>query len=158
MRCYVCDRETESNALARLNESEFDRVVARYSLIHVQGTDDNFDENDSVVLCAVCAGTQILTMPTGKFVRVDGDAPVFTDGGQEKRIAGNEQDMYATVIIWHRDGVMRRYSEGGDGRWHTGLHEIDPYFAAMLSAADENIWDAYAEWQYADSRMGDSTP
>lgn len=54
MRCYICYKETETNALKDLSEEQFDQVVARYNLIHLEGPEDMFDEDDTVVICRAC--------------------------------------------------------------------------------------------------------
>ena len=53
-RCYICGEKTRENAFKEVYIDLFDRVVDHYSLIHCEGADDQFDEDEAVVLCQAC--------------------------------------------------------------------------------------------------------
>lgn len=55
MRCYICNKPTDTNALADLNDEDAElEVVDFHNLIHCQGTNEQFDEEGYVVLCESC--------------------------------------------------------------------------------------------------------
>lgn len=55
MRCFNCTREVPNNETFRqLDNADFDDVVDWFSLIHIDGDDDQFEEDGTVVICNDC--------------------------------------------------------------------------------------------------------
>lgn len=55
MECFNCRTHLADNsAFLNLDEVEFEEVVSWFGLIHIDGPDEQFDEDGNVVMCPAC--------------------------------------------------------------------------------------------------------
>jgi len=59
MRCYICNTAVDNNSLTDLEDREYDQVVEYHGLIRCDGPDENFDEDDNVVICPACVNAAL---------------------------------------------------------------------------------------------------
>lgn len=77
MRCFNCHKLTEENAIHNLFQESLDRVTEYYGLIRLEGPDDMFEEDGTVIICDLCVRTALLQMRTTQ-VKMTPDEPRYS--------------------------------------------------------------------------------
>jgi hypothetical protein len=109
------------NVLRACTEAQMDILVERYSLVKCVGHPQNFDEDDSVVLCGGCVDRGLPTVDTPtEFVVYDSKGDVMDDARDKIQLSvfhrpvGDVFDRRINIIFKEGKLHVEQYSRSGD--------------------------------------------